>query len=422
MFIFNEKILNQIKGLSDNKIQDYILARTTWLEERIKENREVIEPDSMRKSTVAHGFISKETEMYAEAGGGSIAIGGFIVDDTEIYKILINHLKKQETISSLNDVLQAIQSSIDEYFGGLASENNEVNRRNLYLEIEKKYDEFEPYSISEFRNNDTALCAERAAIAQNMLAFLGADTYYMMGHLSRNDGMSNMNHAYNIIVDKEYGSGIIVDFTNPVLRKSIDERYVYQSKIINKTLIQDYLVGKYQEEITRPEFFTKDDNEYRKTLYCMYSLDELSEQDLKKLHSKKSIIEEVEKTEKGARGQAQEQTIGKSQAQAEREQKDKEAENRTQMQSKNKMLAQTYQNTQTRQGELNSSFETVQQTKREQEQQNENNLDSKRAMFSLSPEQRRLNEQHQRYTNQMQVEQSQNNTKKRKRQGQGMGR
>lgn len=115
------------------------------------------------------------------------------------------------------------------------------------------------------------------------------------------------------------------------------------------------------------------------------------------------------------------QEIGKSQAQAEREQKDKEAENRTQMQSKNKMLAQTYQNTQTRQGELNSSFETVQQTKREQEQQNENNLDSKRAMFSLSPEQRRLNEQHQRYTNQMQVEQSQNNTKKRKGQGQGQG-
>lgn len=43
-------------------------------------------------------------------------------------------------------------------------------------------------------------------------------------------------------------------------------------------------------------------------------------------------------------------------------------------------------------------------------------------MFSLSPEQRRLNEQHQRYTNQMQVEQTQNDNKKRKGQGQGMER
>lgn len=117
MFIFNEKILSQIQQLSDNDIERYILKRTNWLEERINENREVIEPDSMKKSTVAHGFISKTTEMYAEAGVGSVPIGGFLVNDEEIYKILINNIKKQDSLDSLGDVLQSIQSSIDEYFG-----------------------------------------------------------------------------------------------------------------------------------------------------------------------------------------------------------------------------------------------------------------------------------------------------------------
>ena len=176
---------------------------------------------------------------------------------------------------------------------GLAKEQNAKNRRDLYEYIEQKYDEWEPYSVSEYRNNDTALCAERAAIAQNMLTFLGADTYYIMGHLSRNDGIENMNHAYNVVVDKEFGSGIIVDFTNPVLTESINEKYVYHSNIMNKNSVQDFIAGEYQEEITRPEYFKKDDKEFRKTMYCKYSLNELSKEDIEELFSKKSVIEEV---------------------------------------------------------------------------------------------------------------------------------
>ena len=217
---------------------------------------------------------------------------------------------------------------------GLAKEENEENRRKLYLDIERKYDEWEPYPISEYRNNDTALCAERAAIAQNMLAFLGADAYYIMGHLSRNDGFINMNHAYNVIVDKEYGSGIIVDFTNPVLRQSLQERYVFQSSIINKNAIQDFLAGEYKDEIKRPEFYIQDDKEYRKTSSCLYSLNELSKEEIHRLQSKQSSVEEVDTVPEGTRKLEQEQVIGKSQAQLEREQKDKEAEQRTEQQTK----------------------------------------------------------------------------------------
>lgn len=217
---------------------------------------------------------------------------------------------------------------------GLAKEENGENRRKLYLDIERKYDEWEPYPISEYRNNDTALCAERAAIAQNMLAFLGADTYYIMGHLSKNDGFINMNHAYNVIVDKEYGSGIIVDFTNPVLRQSLKERDVFKSNIINKNSIQDFLIGKHKETMNRPEFYNKGNNEYRKTSYCLYSLNELSKEEIHRLQSKQSSIEKVDTVPEGTRKLVQEQLIGKSQAQVEREQKDKEAEQRTKQQTR----------------------------------------------------------------------------------------
>lgn len=115
--------------------------------------------------------------------------------------------------------------------------------------------------------------------------------------------------------------------------------------------------------------------------------------------------------------------IGKSQAQVEKEQTDKEAEDRTQMQqSKNKILTQTYKNTKTRQGEINDSFETVQQTKSEQERKK----DISRLMLKvktgaiLTPEEKRLWEEHERYNNQILVEQSQNGQNPKN--GQGMGR
>lgn len=294
MFLFDEKILQQISKLEDGDLESYISSRVKSLEENTTENRESIEPEGSNKTALSHGFIPKTTEIYAESGGRSIAVGGFLLNDNSIYEILINNLKSQKDIQSLGDILQSIQSSIDEYFGGLALEENEENRRNLYSEIENKYDEFEPYSISEYRNNNTALCAERAAIAQNMLAFLGADTYYMVGHLSRNDGMTNLNHAYNCIVDKEYGSGIVVDFTNPILRETSNEMYVYHSNIINKEWITEILSGKSSVEIDRPEFYMQNEKEMRKIVHCRYSLNELTKGEVSKLQSEKSSIEEVE--------------------------------------------------------------------------------------------------------------------------------
>lgn len=117
MFIFNKEILNQIQSLNDNDIEKYILTRTNLLENSIDKKRETIEPDSMKKTAIAHGYISKETEICAEYGAGSVAIGGFLVNDNEIYKVLINNIKQKDDLNSLNDVLQSIQSSIDDYFG-----------------------------------------------------------------------------------------------------------------------------------------------------------------------------------------------------------------------------------------------------------------------------------------------------------------
>lgn len=294
MFLFDEKILEDISKLSIEDLESYISSRVQTLEENSTENRESISSKNVSHSTLAHGFIPSTTEIYAESGMYSVAVGGFLLNDTEIYRILINNLKNCDYAQTLEGVLQSVQSSIDEYFGGLAFQENEENRRNLFFEMQKKYDDLEPYSISEYRNNNTALCSERSAIAQNMLAFLGADTYYMVGHLSRNDGMENLHHAYNCIVDREYGSGIIVDFTNPILRNSTHERFISQSNIINKNLIAEILAGNSSFEITRPEFFMQDGNEMRKMVHCNYSLKPLTQSELSVLQSKPTKIETTE--------------------------------------------------------------------------------------------------------------------------------
>lgn len=405
MFIFNEKIIEEIRKLSDKDIDEYILSKIDELQKNATENRKFIAPDDSSKSGLSHGFIPKEAEIYAESGMGSIAVGGFQLSDNDIYEILIKHLKSQEKMPSFGDVLKLIQDSIDEYFGGLALAENEINRRNLYIEMQEKYDICEPYPISEYRNNNTALCAERAAIAQNMLAFLGADTYYMMGHLSRNDGMANMNHAYNCIVDKEYGSGIVVDFTNPILRETSNEMYVYHSNIVNKDLISEFLSGEYQVEMDRPEFYMQGEKEIRRTAHCNYSLNSLSKQQVDILRSKKSLIEEIETPKKDTRGNIQEQLIGKSQAQVEREQKDKEAEQRTEQQIKDReeFFASTVEETtkNVRTESINKQARDIKQIQNEREQGNLSNeekkersaLIAKQKFKTITPEEQlRLNE------------------------------
>ena len=291
MNFFDSSILEEIKSLKDDEIDNWINTRLDNLESGIKEKISEIRPSQLRKTSKIHGFISKETEIRASEEHISAV---FQLDDKDVYKTLIYKLKEKNNLDTPYDIIQSIQNSINEYFGGLAYDENEENRYNLYVEMYKKYPDLDPHSISEYRNNDTALCTERGAIAQNMLAFLGADTYYLMGHLSNNKGIKNLNHAYNCILDKEYGSGIVFDFTNPVIRESSNEMYVSQSRVINKDEMSKFLDGNGKVEIERPIFYMKDGTEYREISYSMYSLNELSKEEINKLSARRSVIEETE--------------------------------------------------------------------------------------------------------------------------------
>lgn len=234
---------------------------------------------------MVHGYISDKTSIVSTTRIGN---DGFLIDDPTIYTLLISKIKSISSISTPSDVLNIIQETINEYFGGLSLEGDEENRTKLIQTFFNKYadDDYMHYqSISDYRNNHTALCTERSAIAQNLISFLGGDAYFMMGHLSRNNGISNLNHAFTIIKDSEFGSGMIIDFTNPVLSNDNDLQYVYHSSIIAEKYLDDFLTGKENIQINRPEFCKQKDYSVRRIHTCSYSLNALNRSQINELNS-----------------------------------------------------------------------------------------------------------------------------------------
>ena len=73
----------------------------------------------------------------------------------------------------------------------------------------------------------------------------------------------------------------------------------------------DFLIGKHNEESERPDFYNQGNNEYRKTSNCLYSLNELSKEEIHRLQSKQSSMEKVDTKPEETRKLEQEQLIGK---------------------------------------------------------------------------------------------------------------
>ncbi len=290
MYFFNEEIIKQISTLNSNSISEYIDTMVKKLESAASEARSSISVSPLGKTALAHGFIPRKTAIISTS---RIANDGFILDDNKIYEILIKNIQGNNDIRYPGDILQIIQQSIDEYFGGLSFPQDEQNRQKLLEKLFNESDYICPHSIAEYRNNHTALCTERSAIAQNLIAFLGGDSYCVMGHLSDNDGFTNMNHAYTIIKDKEFESGMLIDFTNPIIRSSTNEKYVYKSGIKRKDELDRFLSGNSAISISRPEFCMRNGTEFIKTIQSYYSYNELSKVAISKLAN---IPVNIEKT------------------------------------------------------------------------------------------------------------------------------
>ena len=212
-----EKIINE----SNDEIRNKIIKERIMLLESESLQNQVLDVNS-----IYHGFISSSSEIEFSTYGIDANLGlmdkyGMKQQDY-IYEFF-NYLK-DNNISNINAVINSISPFLRTYFG--VKNNNTYNRgitfenmQKQLLEIYKKDNEnFEKYrnkwlDIGIFKNNSMAECTEYSAISQNLLAFLGFDTYYLSGHLSTSK--IDEDHAFNL-VKTPTGNYFLIDSTNPI--------------------------------------------------------------------------------------------------------------------------------------------------------------------------------------------------------------
>lgn len=169
------------------------------------------------------GFFHPDSEI-APAYSGT----GFKVDDSEVYAPFAKHLRyfyelffKQfdgdKAKAYRNAVIYAAQYAQQDYFGNIhpgkeaARAREDLIWRGAFVTDEPEDEQVA--SVSQFKN--IAMCAERAAVANNLMHIAGFNPVYVMGELKLGDKRSEL-HAYLVMQNSE-GTNVIYDPTNPHL-------------------------------------------------------------------------------------------------------------------------------------------------------------------------------------------------------------
>lgn len=214
-------IIETIINENNNEIRNQLIKERIMLLESESLQNQVLDINSIH-----HGFISSSSEIEFSVYGIDANLGlmdkyGMKQQDY-IYEFF-NYLR-DNNISNINAVINSISPFLRIYFG---VKNNNTNNRGItfenmqkqLLEIYKKDNEnFEKYrnkwlDIGIFKNNSMAECTEYSAISQNLLAFLGFNTYYLSGHLSTSK--TDEDHAFNL-VKTPTGNYFLIDSANPI--------------------------------------------------------------------------------------------------------------------------------------------------------------------------------------------------------------
>lgn len=276
----NEKeITKEIKKLDEHEIDEWINKRISFLENTTSEDRDEISLTSYilrrargeKDNTEVHGYIPKTTQLKKE----SFDIAGFIIDDTSLYKQVVNSIRQTDDDEIINNekniinnkvIMQIIQKVIIDYFGPSSNENKRNELYNLRADIDNNI-----LSIKEFKQNGTAMCVEKSAVAQNILAFLGYDPMLIYGYMSTDKGFTNEGHAYNCIIRN--GRAILVDFTNPSYKDGKYFRPSYYS--VNGENLSKFMKGMAQVEVEHKDYYTENGEIKKDATVVVYASEEI---------------------------------------------------------------------------------------------------------------------------------------------------
>ena len=111
----------------------------------------------------------------------------------------------------------AIQWTLSSYFGNSVSgSQTEQDNREFYLDHTDVENQSGPISLHEFKGKGFAVCAEKGAAAQNLLAFVGMESDLIASSDCRIPAGAEEGAHYFIVIHAQSGD-ILYDPTNPYL-------------------------------------------------------------------------------------------------------------------------------------------------------------------------------------------------------------
>lgn len=184
----------------------------------------VIKGDTIISSPILKGSIKKaigvgslssfdgvftDEKIIVQSGIAAITLAK-IGNISEAYEILKNKLQNNKEYS-IDEICSIVFEVIDEYFGNFENTNK---RLSFYTDEDFIESEDDYGKISDLKGKSSAMCVERAALAQNLLKSLGINSIFKSSRVTVNGKRDA--HAYNLV---EYeGKYYIFDSTIPTIK------------------------------------------------------------------------------------------------------------------------------------------------------------------------------------------------------------
>ena len=231
--LFNrDQVLSKIDDLLQIKNATEKTGRTNeFIEDRLKHLTESAVPANFSLiSSSRKGFLHPDSGIRR-----NFMVDPFHVDDPQIYNQLVDtigEIKEHPNWEgkTLREIAPyAILRTIGNYFGNhWSTESTENNNQVFYLD--RSGVDSEDIHLSELKGRGFAVCAEKAAVAQNLLSFIGYESDLVASTTCRLNSPENddqSGHMYNVITSGD--RYFIFDPANPILITKDDGGGVHTS-------------------------------------------------------------------------------------------------------------------------------------------------------------------------------------------------
>lgn len=219
---------------NDEQLKNFIADRLKTLEAASEHGQEIglkFGPSSSEKeslNSVAHGFLPSDMRIHYDVGGTRNIVSSYLVGSSDYMYDFVNYAREHRARGG-RKLLSTVNQFMVHYFGGDNKEPVDENTRGdvlLASAIEDRdgdgddafWDAVESRTLGDLKGKNAAMCTEYAAMAQNILTFLGYDSVMCHGSVAIHgvEQPVSTGHAFNITKNKK-GESIILDFAMPAL-------------------------------------------------------------------------------------------------------------------------------------------------------------------------------------------------------------